>query len=57
MTKEYEYTIKQKNQAYYDLKESQYDLKCKYDWLKLRRKYNNKSNLFSQQEIHLNDFP
>jgi len=59
MTEEYEYTIKQKNQAYYDFmaKDSQHNPKSNIERLKRIRKHKKKSGSFTQQEIHLSDFP
>lgn len=59
MTEEYEYTIKQKNQAYYDFmaKDNQHDPKSSIARLKRRRKQKSKNTSFSQQEIHLSDLP
>ena len=59
MTEEFEYTIKQKNQAYYDFmsKDNQHDPKSSTARLKRRRQSRKRKTSFSQQEIHLSDLP
>ena len=59
IVEEYEYTIKQKNQAYYDFmaKDNKYNPKSTSQKVKREKQHKKESTSFGKQEIHLSGFP